>query len=378
MADGRPGKEISSIPAKLKKKGIHMQYQAINWEDIEADQQLPPFTYELSLLRMVAFVRATGLYDYVHFDRDYAQAAGARDVFIATPHVAGLLGRLLTDWAGPGADIRSLTFSMQKQSCSNDILTVSGKVGRKYRSDQGEYLVDLTDLNIGHGVAPQTLVASATMALPSKVGGPVTGGHRVEQQRTSELDPSMPDFAKALIGKVRDGQAEPARPLTADEIHLWCEALEDWNPLYWDEEYARKSRYGGIIAPPTGMFYGAGSSTTLGIGYGKPGTKVPDAVKKGLTGLSLLQSLRTDMLAAVSPIMLPDYPEVAVVVARADYFTPLRPGDSAHSRIKLLNCSPKKRTKLGEGYFVTFLHALYNQKEELIKNFTLTLLLYHV
>ena len=28
-------------------------------------------------------------------------------------------------------------------------------------------------------------------------------------------------------------------------LHLYC------NPLFQDEEYARKSRYGGIIAPPT-------------------------------------------------------------------------------------------------------------------------------
>lgn len=81
-------------------------------------------------------VRASGLYDYVHFDRDYAQAAGARDAFMATHHVGGLFSRLLTDWSGPEADVRSLTFNINTQSCPNDILTLTGKVGRKYVSDQ--------------------------------------------------------------------------------------------------------------------------------------------------------------------------------------------------------------------------------------------------
>jgi len=40
---------------------------------------------------------------------------------------------------------------------------------------------------------------------------------------------------------------EVCRPM----IRHWCEAMQDGNPLYTDEEYARKSKYGGIIAPPT-------------------------------------------------------------------------------------------------------------------------------
>jgi acyl dehydratase len=34
-------------------------------------------------------------------------------------------------------------------------------------------------------------------------------------------------------------------------IRKFAEAIGDDNPLHHDEEYAKKSRYGGIIAPPT-------------------------------------------------------------------------------------------------------------------------------
>ncbi len=35
-----------------------------------------------------------------------------------------------------------------------------------------------------------------------------------------------------------------------EPIRRFADAVGDSNPLYWDEEYARKSRYGAIIAPP--------------------------------------------------------------------------------------------------------------------------------
>jgi len=34
-------------------------------------------------------------------------------------------------------------------------------------------------------------------------------------------------------------------------IRKFAQAVDDPNPLWWDEEHARKSRYGSIIAPPT-------------------------------------------------------------------------------------------------------------------------------
>ena len=33
-------------------------------------------------------------------------------------------------------------------------------------------------------------------------------------------------------------------------IKKWCIANEDFNALWFDEEYAKKSRWGGLIAPP--------------------------------------------------------------------------------------------------------------------------------
>ena len=36
-----------------------------------------------------------------------------------------------------------------------------------------------------------------------------------------------------------------------DAVRLFAEAIADPSPLYWDEERAKRSRYGRLLAPPT-------------------------------------------------------------------------------------------------------------------------------
>ena len=66
------------------------------------------------------------------------------------------------------------------------------------------------------------------------------------------------DFWKdAAARKIWDDivPGEPRRTipytLTLDAIHRYCRAVGETNPLYFDEAYARKTRWGGLIAPPS-------------------------------------------------------------------------------------------------------------------------------
>lgn len=57
---------------------------------------------------------------------------------------------------------------------------------------------------------------------------------------------------KAMIGieKTFSSPEEVGRAT----IRRFAIAVGDPNPLYWDEEFAQNTRYGGIIAPPTMIF----------------------------------------------------------------------------------------------------------------------------
>ena len=57
----------------------------------------------------------------------------------------------------------------------------------------------------------------------------------------------VPDSLKQYIGKV---DPPHLREVEKGSIRRYADAVGDDNPLYNDEEHARKSRYGCIIAPP--------------------------------------------------------------------------------------------------------------------------------
>ncbi|MBU6268215.1 MAG: MaoC family dehydratase [Sphingomonadales bacterium] len=62
------------------------------------------------------------------------------------------------------------------------------------------------------------------------------------------------------IGK-RIVYAEFWDPCSATDIRRWVQAMDYANPLHWDEQFARESKYGGIVAPQSftvAMDYGHG------------------------------------------------------------------------------------------------------------------------
>ncbi|UCD56877.1 MAG: MaoC family dehydratase N-terminal domain-containing protein [Candidatus Hydrogenedentota bacterium] len=56
-----------------------------------------------------------------------------------------------------------------------------------------------------------------------------------------------------MVDKSAIGKTTPTYEMEVEKGHIrrFAQAIGDDNPLYYDEEYAKKSRYGSIIAPPT-------------------------------------------------------------------------------------------------------------------------------
>jgi len=57
------------------------------------------------------------------------------------------------------------------------------------------------------------------------------------------------EYDPALINKVFE-VTEPVE-VKAEKIQRYCAALDETNPIYTDDEAAKKGPYGGIVAPPS-------------------------------------------------------------------------------------------------------------------------------
>ena len=57
------------------------------------------------------------------------------------------------------------------------------------------------------------------------------------------------------------GGGEPIEPCSASDIRRWVMAMDYFNPIHWDDEFARASKFGGIVAPQSfavGIDFGHG------------------------------------------------------------------------------------------------------------------------
>ncbi len=75
-----------------------------------------------------------------------------------------------------------------------------------------------------------------------------------------EFDPDSfeTDFWKEADQRAGWDDLEPGRTLTSrpmtitkEVIQRFAKSIGDENPLYFDEEYAKKTRFGGLISPPS-------------------------------------------------------------------------------------------------------------------------------
>jgi acyl dehydratase len=129
-----------------------------------------------------------------------------------------------------------------------------------------------------------------------------------------------------------------------DEVSLWAinrfiEATTDENPLWRDEKYASKTRWGGIIAPPAFLH-------------------VFDPANRAFR-----QRPDLSHMATIMPFELP-FPKMFQAFYEFQFFLPLRPGDLITSTAKIGDVY-EREGKSGRMVFVRMDNEHRNQRNEL-------------
>jgi MaoC like domain len=95
---------------------------------LAAGVELPPWELPLTPTLIVSTAIATRDFQDVHHDRDVAQAAGSKDIFMNILTTNGLCERYVTDWAGPQVQILGIAIRLGAPAYPYDTLTFTGKV----------------------------------------------------------------------------------------------------------------------------------------------------------------------------------------------------------------------------------------------------------
>ena len=87
-------------------------------------------TWELAITPTVVVSTALATRDFqdVHHDRDRAQAAGSKDIFINILTSTALCERYVTEWAGTDVQITGISIRLGAPAYPYDTLTFNGRV----------------------------------------------------------------------------------------------------------------------------------------------------------------------------------------------------------------------------------------------------------
>lgn len=307
--------------------------QGRTWAAAETGEELAPLDYPITQKTLALQVAGNRDFFPYHHNGPFTRALGLRDTFVNTTFYQGLFGRYSTDWAGPGAAVRSQRLTMSDQLCAGDRAVVRGAVGRVW-TEGGDHLVEIV-ASVGHERGP-TARCTTVLALPPDSLTTIADRELPEPPAPVATD-DLPDFARADLGRPlhRDGPY----PVSEAQIMYWCEMVRDANP-----RYALDTTYpGGMIAPPQSLvMWGQPRATQMGLDPQHPDVDLPDQNAWPAPAEHFSFSFRA-----------PDTTELIVQEVVCEFGAALRPGDRVGVTYELTGCSPLKQTKLGPGYFVT-------------------------
>jgi acyl dehydratase len=136
------------------------------FEDVAIGEALPTLRMPITVTRCVYLASATRDFSPQHSNGAYArERSRTREVFVNTPFTLGMVGRLLTEWAGPASTIRRIGVALRGAVCAGDDMIVTGTVTGK-RVEGAAHVVDVA-VTIATQDGPVT-PGTATVVLPTR------------------------------------------------------------------------------------------------------------------------------------------------------------------------------------------------------------------
>ena len=140
-------------------------HKQIYYEDVGVGSEIPPLVKQPTTRQLVMWAGASGDYNPLHYDKDFAQSRGLPGVVVQGQLAYSFLGQLLTDWIGKQGTIKKLACSYKGMNFPGEPAICKGRVTNKYIKD-GEHCVECT-IWLENKKGDRTVSGKATVVLPA-------------------------------------------------------------------------------------------------------------------------------------------------------------------------------------------------------------------
>ena len=105
--------------------------------EVSTGDQLPELVIAVTPTLIATGAIASRDFHQIHHDRAHAESVGAGDIVMNIWTTNGLIGRFITDWAGPDAVLRRLAVRLGTPNRPGDTATFTGTVASVSPRDDG-------------------------------------------------------------------------------------------------------------------------------------------------------------------------------------------------------------------------------------------------
>ena len=143
-----------------------MKYAKIYFEDVKVGDELPHLVKgPIQQIQLTRYAGASGDFNPIHQDHEFAKAAGMGDVFAHGMLSMGFVAQAVTDWSGAGT-VRKIGVRFTALVRLKDTVTCKGHVLSKSSKDD----VHTVDLEIWaeNPRGEKVVSGKAIVALPSR------------------------------------------------------------------------------------------------------------------------------------------------------------------------------------------------------------------
>jgi len=122
----------------------------MNLRQISLGDELPAWELPITPTFVVSSAISTRDFQDVHHDRDRAQAAGSKDIFVNILTSTALCERYVTEWAGTDVTILGIAIRLGAPAYPYDTLSFAGKV---VSIEDGVATIEVTgSVEMGHHI----------------------------------------------------------------------------------------------------------------------------------------------------------------------------------------------------------------------------------